>query len=309
MQLWLPDDSAVAIRRVHAVVNPASGSVGPGAADELAALFAELGLQHRVCELTPETAETAVRAAVDAAPDLVVVLGGDGTARTVAEMCGPQGPLVAPLSGGTMNKLGRALYGSRPWREALTQALEHGQARWMPSGEVGGRAFYCGAVLGPPALMARAREAIRAHELGRALRRAVIASRKALRARLSYELEGKVGRGVAISLICPTVSRSPGAHEDALKAAVLEPPEGEVGATAGFRWTLRHLIGDWRHDPALTMPCVSGQAWARSPIPVMVDGEFFRLGRRVDLRFRPRAFRALAPAPEPAAAGGALLGF
>jgi hypothetical protein len=27
----------------------------------------------------------------------------------------------------------------------------------------------------------------------------------------------------------------------------------------------------------------------------MLDGEFFRLGRQIDTRFRPRAFRALAP--------------
>jgi hypothetical protein len=29
----------------------------------------------------------------------------------------------------------------------------------------------------------------------------------------------------------------------------------------------------------------------------MLDGEFFRLGRKVDICFRPRAFRALVPEP------------
>jgi diacylglycerol kinase family enzyme len=293
--LRLAEESAVAIRRVHALVNPASGGVGPGAAAELAALLADLGLEHQVSELTPGDCAPAVRAAVAGEPDLVVVLGGDGTARLVAETCGPDGPLVAPLSGGTMNKLGRALYGTRPWREALTAALTHGRPRWVPGGEAGGRAFYCGAVLGSPALLAPAREAIRSHELGRAWRRAVIASRKALISRVSYQLNGATGHGVAISLICPTVSRTSRRHARALKAAVLDPPQGEARAKAGVRLALSNLIGDWRDDPEITWPCVSGRAWARTSIPIMLDGEFFRLGRVVDIRFQPRAFRALVP--------------
>ena len=297
MQLQLAEQPAVAIRRVHAVVNPASGGVGPATAQELAALFAELGLDHRVSEITPGRGEDMVRAAVETDPDLVVVLGGDGTARLVAEACGPLGPLVAPLSGGTMNKLGRALYGPIPWREALMGILQSGAPRWISGGEVGGRAFYCGAVLGSPALLAPAREAFRAHELGRAWRRAVIASRKALLSRLSYELDGRRrGRGVAISLICPTVSRAPDEHDAALRAAVLDPPpRAAARARAGLHLALRHLVGDWRDDPEITAPCVSGRAWAGRSLPAMLDGEFFRLGRQVEIRFRPRAFRALAP--------------
>jgi diacylglycerol kinase family enzyme len=293
VRTWLIDRPGVSIRRVHAVINPASGGVGPGAADELAALFAELGLDHHISELVPGRFADMVRAAVGAGPDLMVVLGGDGTARLVAEACGPLGPLVAPLAAGTMNKLGHTLYGSTPWREALFAALTGGEARWMPGGEVGGRAFFCSATLGSPALWARAREAIRAHKLGRAWRRAAAAYSRAFLARLRYEFDGvEVGRGLAISLICPTISRALGEDEGALEAAVLDPRD----TRAGVRLALNNLLGDWRDDPDVTVrPCVSGRVWARDPIPAMLDGEFFRLGRRVDARFRPRAFRALAP--------------
>jgi len=296
--LRLSDESPVAIRRVHALVNPASGSVGPEAAGELKALFAEFGLEHRVNHLSPSRSERVVRAALDSGPDLVVVLGGDGTARTVAEMCGPNGPLVAPLSGGTMNLLGRALYGAKPWREALAGALEHGAPRWVGGGEVAGRAFFCGALLGAPALLARAREALRAHDLGRAWRRAVLASRKAFRSRLAYDLDGDTGHGVAVSFRCPTIFRAPGAKGASLRAAVLDPPDDAAGLRAGVRLAVSNLTGDWRDDPEATIPCVSARAWARTAIPIMLDGEFFRLGRKVEVRFRPRAFRALAP-PHP----------
>lgn len=294
MQIWRPEPATVAIRRVHAVVNPVSGGVGPGAADDLAALFAELGLaDHRISELRPGEAEAQVRAGLDADPDVVVVLGGDGTARLVAELCGPDGPLVAPLSGGTMNKLGRALYGAMSWREALTEILQRGVPRWVPGGEVDGHAFFCGAVLGSPAFLAPAREAIRAHDLGRAWRRAVLASRKAFRARLSYDLDGDAGRAVAISLRCPTVAATP---EAALMAAVLDPPDPEAGFREGLRLAFSNLIGDWRDDPQATRPCHAGRAWASRPLPAMLDGEFFRLPRAAEIHFRPRAFRALAPA-------------
>jgi len=296
----LIDRTEVSIRRVHAVINPASGGVGPGAADELSALFAELGLEHRVSEPAPGELEATVRAAVDAAPDLMVVLGGDGTARLVAEACGPLGPLVAPLSGGTMNKLGRALYGPGPWREALFGALTAGEARWMPGGEVDGHAFYCRAVLGAPALLAKAREAVRARKLAIARRRVLIAYRRAFVTRLRYEFNGsEIGSGMVVGLICPTVSRALDEDEGALEAVVLDPPN----TRAGVRLALHNLLGDWREDPDVTVrPCIRGRAWARDPIPAMLDGEFFRLGRRVEARFRAHAFRALAPRPDDSAA-------
>ena len=300
MQSQIIDQPRVSVRRVHAVVNPASGGAGPAAAGKLATLFAELGLDHDVCELVPGRFEDSVRAAIDSGPDLMVVLGGDGTARLVAEMCGPHGPLVAPLSGGTMNKLGRALYGPKPWREALLGALKGGEARWMPGGEVGGHAFYCSAVLGSPALWARAREAIRARKLGRAWRRAAIAWRRAFLARLRYEFDGETGRGLVVGLICPTISRALGEDEGALETAVLDLRDTK----AGVRLALNNLFGDWRDDPDVTVrPCASGRVWARDTIPAMLDGEFFRLGRQVDIRFRTRAFRALAPGADEDGAG------
>ena len=282
---------AVSIRRVHAIVNPASGGVEPGAADELAALFAELGLEHRVSELKPGELERVVRAALDRGPDLVVSLGGDGTSRLVAEMCGPTGPLVAPLSGGTMNKLGRALYGPGSWREAIVRALTVGTVRWVPGGEVEGHAFFCRAVLGPPALWARAREAIRVRKLGRAWRRAIVARRKAFAARLSCDLDGTISSGLAVGLICPTVSRALDQDDGVLEAAVLDLHD----VTAGVRLAVNNLLGHWRDDPdVIVKPCVRARIRSREAIPTMLDGEFFRLGREVEARIRPHAFRALA---------------
>src|SRR4051812_8412121 len=98
------------IQTVQAVVNPLSGSVGAGAAEMLHRIAASFGLEPTVTELEPGKLAQQVQEAVAAKPDLLIVLAGDGTARLAAELCGPDGPLVAPLPGGTMNMLPKALY-------------------------------------------------------------------------------------------------------------------------------------------------------------------------------------------------------
>jgi diacylglycerol kinase family enzyme len=152
------------IGRVEVVANLASGGVDKQAPEELEKVFAAHGLAVHVC--APETHDltNCLRAAVDAGPDLLVTLAGDGTARMAAELCGPKGPLLAPLPGGTMNMLPRALYGARSWQEALNLVLEEGSERMIGGGEVDGRPFLVAAVLGSPALWAPAREAARFRE-------------------------------------------------------------------------------------------------------------------------------------------------
>lgn len=282
------------IERVHAIINPASGSVEPGAAEHMATLFSEFGLQHSVSELAPGQFQATVQAALEGDPDLVVVLAGDGTSRFVGELCGPDGPLVVPLPGGTMNKLGRALYGPKPWRETLYEVLALGEEQCVPGGLVAGRAFFCSAVIGSPAFGARAREAFRAGDYGGTWSHAASAFQRAFQSRPRFELDsGETGRGMVVGLICPTISRAI-AGEDALEAAVLDVRS----VRAGMRLALHHLFGDWRDDPGVTTrPCVSGRIWARHSIPAMLDGEYFRFGREVEIGYRRRGFRTLAPAP------------
>lgn len=111
------------ISRIEAVVNVASGGATAQDAEQMRALLAEHGAHANVQVADGAEIERRLRSAVDAAPDLLVILAGDGTARSAADMAGPQGPLIAPLPGGTMNMLPHAVYGAVPWREALTNAL------------------------------------------------------------------------------------------------------------------------------------------------------------------------------------------
>lgn len=281
------------IRTAQAVINEASGSVGAGAAEELEAIAREHGLEITVHDVQPKDIEDAVRKAVDAKPDLVIVLAGDGTARLAASLCGPDGPLVAPLPGGTMNMLPKAFYGDRTWQDALRDCLTSGVATHVAGGEVGGKRFYVAAILGAPALWAGAREAVRERHLGVAVKRAWRAAKRMFQGNLRFSLDnGRAERAEALSLLCPIISRVMD-EQVALEAAAVDP----IGAGEAFRLAMNYTFGEWRRDPAIhTRPCRGGRAWTRGGLPVILDGELTRMRSPVDIRFIPRAFRALEPA-------------
>jgi diacylglycerol kinase family enzyme len=287
----------VALGRVRMIVNPASGSVEPGAAETARALLAEYDLPDvGVIELTPGAFAEGIAEAVDAKPDLLIILAGDGTAGTIASSLGDDGPLIATLPGGTMNMLPKALYGTTDWRKALRETLEQGEVRHVSGGEVEGRAFFCAAIFGSPALWAPAREAVREGDWRLAWLHGRRALRRAFGGRLRYQLDGgPTRRAQAMALITPLISKVMDVDRG-LEAAAMSPE----GAADAFRLAAHALFDDWRHDPAVTTQTVRKVVMkARSRIPAVVDGEPMRLGAEALATFRPRAFKALAPRLDP----------
>lgn len=284
------------MRRIEVVANIASGSVGPDAPAIAERLLAEHGVVGSVHAPEPNALADSLRSVIDAGPDAVLVLAGDGTARAAAEMAGPDGPMIAPLPGGTMNMLPRALYGERSWQEAMAACLESGAPRTISGGEVGGRLFFVAAILGSPALWATAREAARHGRLDLALARARRAFRRAFSGPLRFALDGLPrGKAEALSLMCPLVSTVLDAEARTLEAAALDP----TSALDVFRLGFNAARGQWRADPSVVAGrCRTGRVWARGRIPAILDGEPARLDPGVSIRFRPKAFRALVPPDE-----------
>jgi diacylglycerol kinase family enzyme len=292
------------LQKVEFVVNPRAGSAGPDAAAWLEAAAATMGLASRVRTPEPDELWNELRAAVDAAPDLLVTAAGDGTARAAATLCGADGPLVAPLAGGTMNVLPHALYGPADWKTALGDVLQNGVETEVSGGEVDNRRFYVAAILGAPALWAEAREAARMRELHLAWRKARNAWRRAFSHRLRFSLDSSVsGRTLALVLMCPLASRTMNGDDCALEAAALDPQGITDALRIGARAVLSRLVGDWRNDPAVEVArCQAGRAWTEgSHMRAILDGEPTRLHKQAEIRFVPVAFRALAPPRSPAA--------
>lgn len=287
--------SHVAIRRINVLVNPLSGSVGPRAVGELEAILGEYPLAFEVVSLEDGGFDTQVEKVFAGQPDVIFVLAGDGTAGTVASRAGPGGPLVAPLPGGTMNMLPKALYGTTDWKLALRQALESGVPRPVAGGTVEGQAFFCAAILGSPALWAPAREAMRAGKLRKAWLYGRRALRRAFSGRLRYSLDGSDRRKTeALVLISPMISAAMD-EPVGLEAAAMDPSD----TSQAFRLAANALFSDWRHDPSVsTRPARRIEAWGRSKIPAVVDGEPMLLPHETVITFIPKAFMALVPRPE-----------
>lgn len=230
------------------MVNPLSGGVGPQAAAEAEAILSLYDCEARVTTLEGPRIPDQIAEALDAKPDVLFVLAGDGTARSVAARAGMKGPLIAPLPGGTMNMLPKALYGTADWKAALRRALDEGEPTVVAGGVVEGEAFYCAAILGSPALWAPAREAMRAGKLKLAWMHGRRALKRAFTGRLRYSLDGGDKRRTeALVLISPLISKAM-VKCDGLEAAAMNPSD----AAQAFRLAAHALFDDWRHDPNVT---------------------------------------------------------
>ncbi|MFN3558601.1 MAG: diacylglycerol/lipid kinase family protein [Brevundimonas sp.] len=288
----------VALNRVIMLVNPLSGSVGPRAAGEAEAILSEYACEASVVALEGGQFDEQIQAAIDACPDVLFVLAGDGTAGTIASRAGPDGPLVAPLPGGTMNMLPRALYGTADWKLALRRALEEGAPQPVAGGEVTDgefkQSFYCAAIFGSPALWAPAREAMRTGKVKLAWMHARRALKRAFSGRLRFSLDGRAERRAeALVLISPMISKAM-EENTGLEAAAMNPSD----AMQAFRLAAHAVMDDWRQDPAVTTRSTQKVAIrARSRIPAVIDGEPTQLHHEAKVRFIRKAFQALAPLP------------
>lgn len=191
-----------------------------------------------------------------------------------------------------MNMLPKAVYGVTDWRKALALALDEGEARDIAGGVVDGEPFYCAAILGPAALWAPAREALREWKIVRSLAQARWALKKAFSGRVRYRLDrGELKRAEALVLISPLISTAMN-KSNGLEAAVMTTRD----AREAFRLAANAVFSDWRDDPGVkTQVVMRAHAWSRARIPALLDGETVRLSTDAEIRFLPVAFRALAP--------------
>jgi diacylglycerol kinase family enzyme len=222
--------------------------------------------------------------------DLMVVLGGDGTARAVAEKAPGNAPPLILLPGGTLNVLPRALYGELAWPEALTAALDRGQVKRLSLGRANGEVFFVAAIFGAPTLLAQVREAVREHQYGKAIRRARHFFKRAfahsIRARPAG---GAMRKAEAVGVLCPSFSGQ--VEGDELEWVRLDAHS----MVDLVRLGLRALGEGWRSDDAIELHrCQRGDIVSLGIIPATLDGEPKTFVSRVRITFRRRGPRVIA---------------
>ncbi|UVS79044.1 diacylglycerol kinase family protein [Actinokineospora sp. UTMC 2448] len=133
--------------RVALAVHPASGHGAAGrvtnaVAGKLRAVVDDLAV---VSAASVEESRALMLRARDAGLDLVVVLGGDGSAHQGVQFCAEHGVALAVVPAGTGNDLVRALGGpteSLKAADALVEALGRGAARKLDLGRVDGGPWF-----------------------------------------------------------------------------------------------------------------------------------------------------------------------
>ena len=241
--------------------------------------------------------ERSLDEAMAAELDVLIVVGGDGTIRAAAQRCSSGRLLLAPLPGGTMNMLAKALYGSRSWSDALRDTLAAPVVQEVHGGEVEGHRFFVAALFGEPTRVAEAREAVREGDLPAALSKGVVALRKALSAEIGYRFGDQLsGSAEVVAVMCPLTSAALADEDEVLEAAAIDL-DGPLDA---FRLGLAAAFADWRADPTVARAKLTKFELSHThEIPALLDGERFMLRPRATVSLIKGGFRALTPADEP----------
>jgi diacylglycerol kinase family enzyme len=281
---WPPSASAI---RAFVLVNEAAGSVGKGAKDALIAILAEAGAEALAVREDVGDLAACRREAFKA--DVIIVLGGDGTARAAAEAFGSGPPLIL-LPGGTLNVLPHALYGERTWQDALRDALKGGRVVRLVGGKANGRKFFVAGLFGPPTLLARARESVRKGRLLEAVRRFDHAFRRMFSRSMVVHAEGSaVARVEGLGVLCP-------AYVGEIQDSTLEWVQLDVTRVTSFiRVGLRSVIGGWREDETIQLSRAQrGEIRSRGVIPAVLDGEPTTFMSRVKIEILKNGPRVVA---------------
>lgn len=277
--------------------NEKAGSVGPNDREKLAATLLEADIGQYALIDAQKISPALFKRAKDF--DVIIVLGGDGTARAAADLAPRDGPPLVLLPGGTLNILPKALYGDIPWPQALVAAMERGVVKRLPLGRANGESFYVAALFGGTTMLVHAREAMRAGKPLTAWRRFRVALRRsftrALRARKGRE---RMRETEAIGVLLPSFSG--GIEADDLEWVRLEARH--VFDLA--RVSLRAITARWRGDQAveITHTRTGDVDAAFGYVHATLDGEPQRFYSRVHVKYDANGPKVLALEPEEGAA-------
>jgi diacylglycerol kinase family enzyme len=299
--------------KIAVVLNGASGTalglVDPAAV--LERLLRKAGFDPLM--IPPEAGSLKARMEAGAASGaaMLVAAGGDGSiACAVDAMRGADMVLgIVPL--GTVNLLAIDLGIPLGNMAAAVAVLRGGRIRRIDAGEVNGRLFLCGSVLGLPARLARYREAGRGK--GSMTRLWLRVARAAWRAFARYgtpRADLRIG-GRRVRTRAAAINITPSMLNDATGRVFGRDrlDEGVLGVYAIRHVTLRSilrigfraLIGQWSRDRDVTAwrteRLVVRRLGRKRPktLRLMIDGEVTLMAPPLNFRILPGAVRVVAP--------------
>ena len=281
------------MKRVLVLLNARAGTLlDAGAARVVAEI--EAALKPR-CEnldvrlLQPQQLRGAIAQAARGPHDTVIVGGGDGSASAAASAFVASEKVLGVLPFGTMNLLARDLGMPRDPHAAVA-ALATARPSRIDLAEINGRPFHTLSGLGFFSQMARAREEVRGHPLGR-FADVILASARALRRTGPFTADIVVeGRREQVRALALLVTNNrfaadwlrPRLDEGVLELHLVE----DDGALTKLKASAALLTGAWRDERGVRSIAAKEITITsrRRHTSAATDGE--RVRERIPLRYR-----------------------
>jgi len=278
-----------------AIINTSSGGCDSGSEAQLLNILQDAGVTN--CKTWCGQADQMERSFAEAAAhklDVLIVLGGDGTIRTAAGACSRRGMYLLPLPGGTMNMLPRALYGDVSWKNALKNTLAHPVTKVLSGGRVEDNQFFVAAIVGVPALWAETRESIREGDIVDAIKTGAVAFQGMFATKIQYSISSETkGEAEVIAVICPLISEQMSESEQALETAVINLEN----AAELIRFATAAAVGKWRGGGNISLSKTTRvTVQSTTDIPIFLDGERVKIGKKAEITFVPQAVNVIVPA-------------
>ena len=225
------------MEKLWMITNPASGSASAAKCDAIEAIFEEKGMELVRRTTFPEEGLPSVEDLVSANVDTVVLFAGDGTVNAAACKYDKWTGKALILPGGTMNVLAKRLHGDAEPHDIVHAAHANPIVRSMPFVESGPHRAFCALIVGPAAVWAGAREAVRYRRFKRFRRAVWLAWSRTWQRGISI-FDGTRRRGGYKALLI--------APEDGwLKISAFSASNVRQAIGLGWKW----LWGNW-HDAA-----------------------------------------------------------
>ncbi len=281
------------MKRVLVLLNARAGTlIGPGAGTIMAEIRAALAPRCETLDvrlLQPRDLARAISQAALGPHDTVVVGGGDGSASSAAAALANGAKQLGILPFGTMNLLARDLGMPADPHDAVA-ALVRTAPRRIDLAEINGRPFHTLSGLGFFSEVARAREEVRGHPLGR-LASLLLAWFRALRRTTPFTIDIVVdGQRERVTALAALVTnnrfaadwRRPRLDEGLLELHIVE----DQGTLAKLKAGASLLTGTWREEPGIRNIAARDITVAsrRRHTSASTDGELAR--ERIPLRYR-----------------------
>ncbi|MET0546743.1 MAG: diacylglycerol kinase family protein [Caulobacterales bacterium] len=298
---------------VAAVINLAAGSSGLFDVETLdAQIKAALGPNAKV-EIRPAQpgeVESALKWAFESGASSVLIVGGDGTARSAASLAMETKIPMIPLPGGTMNVLPKLVFGHADLKRAIeelpTLKLAH-----MDVGRAANEPFFLTFAVGVAGSLAKFRESMRPprdwNEVASSALGAAGAMGAAYRGRIDWSADGRkmrpaqslvVAVGGFSRVLSPETPNDDNDHQLQAAALRLRSHWDMV------RFGAHALTGNWRQAKNVQLietQVIDLALGSRRPL-VVLDGEPMRLAKVDQLRLDRGALPVMALPQAPAAA-------